>query len=174
MRSRLLERRTVVLEGDLSDRLATELAAQLMTLDATGDDPIALHVNAVGGTLSAALTLIDTMAALGVPVEAQCVGRAEGPALGVFACCSRRLAAPHARLRLCQPELSAEGGAAELERALQLHQELVERFTAALARATRQPSERIEVDLAAGRYFELEEAIAYRLVDGPWTKGEGA
>ena len=64
-----------------------------------------------GGTLEAAFTLIDVIDLLGVPVHATCIGRAEGAALGVLAVATRRLAIPHARLRLCEPTNAFAGRA---------------------------------------------------------------
>ncbi|MGH7608334.1 MAG: ATP-dependent Clp protease proteolytic subunit [Candidatus Dormibacteria bacterium] len=165
-----MDRRTVLLSGPLTDTTATEIAAQLMTLDASGDDPLGLQINSGDGTLSAGLTLMDTIAALGVPVEALCLGQAEGPALGVLAVSARRRASAHSRLRLCDREMSASGSATELAAAVRCHRLLLERFVEQVARATGQPGERVEIDVAAARYFELDEALDYRLIDEVWAK----
>lgn len=168
VRAEMFDRRVVLLSGQLDDGLATGVAAHLMTLDGTGDGPLWLHINSGEGTLSGALTVMDTITALGVPAQAICTGRAEGPALGVLAVAHGRQAAPHARLRLSQPQIAAEGTADALARALQQHRQDLERFILSVARATRQPAERVELDLAAGRYFDLDEALAYHLIDRIW------
>jgi ATP-dependent Clp protease protease subunit len=165
----MFERRVVMLSGRLDDLLATGVATQLMTLDGSGDEGIRLHLNSADGTLTAALTLMDTISALGVPVEAICTGRAEGPALGVLAVASRRLAAPHSRLRLHDPGLAAEGTGDALGRALEQHRRQLDRFIEIVAQAIRQPAERVEVDLASGRHFDAQEALVYRLIDALWT-----
>ena len=70
LRAQLFERRIVFLRGALDDALAGDVAAQLMTLDASGDDPVQLHVDSPGGPLEPAFVLIDTIGLLGVPVLA--------------------------------------------------------------------------------------------------------
>ncbi len=167
----MFEQRVVWIRGSLNDLSATAAASQLMTLDSTGDEPIQLFINSGDGTLTAALTVMDTMAALGVPVEAVCTGRAEGPALGVLAVADRRLAARHARLRLHQEDIATAGTAAAITQELAQLQRQIETFIRWVSRATQQPAERVEIDLASGRYFELDEALEYHLIDEVWRGG---
>ncbi|HUY07868.1 MAG TPA: ATP-dependent Clp protease proteolytic subunit [Candidatus Dormibacteraeota bacterium] len=165
----MFDQRVIWIRGRLDDLAATTAAAQLMTLDGSGDDKIQLHLSSGEGTLTAALTLMDTIAALGVTVETVCAGRAEGAALGVLAVAHPRLATAHCRLRLRDEEIAAAGAPAALAQELAQHQRQLERFIEQVAQATRQPAERIEIDLAAGRYFDVEEAIQYHLLDGIWS-----
>ena len=165
VRARLFDRRIVMVRGSLDDEVAGQAAAELMTLDASGDEAITLHVDCAGGTLDAAFTLMDTIDLLGVPVHTVCVGRADGPAVGVVAVGRRRSTSPHSRFHLCQPQASVQGTARDLERWARHHEDQIARFASRLAEATRQPSERIEADLDAGRYLDAEEAVQYRLVD---------
>ncbi|HUY57659.1 MAG TPA: ATP-dependent Clp protease proteolytic subunit [Candidatus Micrarchaeaceae archaeon] len=169
--TRMFEQRVIWIRGPLDDQAATVAATQLMTLDGSGDDKIQLHLNSGEGTLSAALTLMETILALGVPVEGICSGRAEGAALGVLALAPYRWASLHSRLRLHDDELVVAGSAAAMLQELNQHQRQLERFVELVAKATGQPAERVEIDLADGRYFDLEEAIDYHLIDGIWQGG---
>jgi ATP-dependent Clp protease protease subunit len=169
LQAQMFERRVILVSGELNDLLATGVATQLMTLDGSGDEGIRLHINSGEGSLTAALTLMDTISALGVPVEAVCTGRAEGPALGVLAVASTRLAAPHSRLRLHDPGFAAEGTGDALSVALEQHRRQLDRFIEMVAAASGQPAERVEVDVASGRHFDAHEALDYRLVDALWT-----
>ena len=112
---------------------------------------------------------MDTIAALGVPVEAVCTGRAEGPALGVLAVAHRRQATIHSRLRFDDEEIVASGTAISVVQELAQHQRQLERFIEQVAGATNHPAERVEIDLAHRRYFDVEEAIQYHLLDGIWS-----
>jgi ATP-dependent Clp protease protease subunit len=170
LQAHMFARRVVLLNSDLDDLEATGVATQLMTLDGSGDEGIHLHINSAEGTLTAALTLMDTISALGVPVEAVCTGRAEGPALGVLAIAGKRLGAPHSSLRLHDPGFAAEGTGQAMSTALEEHRRQLDRFIEMVATATKQPAERVEVDLASGRHFDAHEAIDYRLIDGLWTR----
>jgi ATP-dependent Clp protease protease subunit len=116
VRDRLFEHRTILLRGVLDDAAATRAAAELMTLDATGDTRVTLHVDAWGGTLEAAFAVMDVIDLLGVPVHVLCIGRADGPAVGVVAVGSRRACTPHARFRLRDAEGAMRGSAADLAR----------------------------------------------------------
>lgn len=170
LRAQLFSRRIVFLRGALDDAAAGDVAAQLMTLDASGDGPVQLHVDSPGGALEPAFVLIDTIGLLGVPVHAVCVGRAEGAAVGVFAAAALRRAAPHARFRLSQPDEKVGGVARDIETWVAHKQRLLDDFHRHLATATGRPFEQIEADTDARRFLDVDEAIAYGLVQEVWTR----
>jgi ATP-dependent Clp protease protease subunit len=173
VRARLLERRIVLLRGELDDQLAGQVAAELTLLDAGHDDPVVLHVDSPGGPLHAAFTVIDTVDLLRAPVEAVCVGRAEGSAVAVVAAAPHRLAAPHARFFLKAPDATVSGRAAEIEASAAQHSAELALLVERLAASTRRPAEHLEADLAAGRWLTAEQAVAYGVVDGIWGSGPG-
>ena len=103
LQEKLFERRIVLVTGRLDADLAAEAAAALLTLDATGDEPIELHVNSPDGTLESAFVLIDTLDLLHATSRAHGRGQVGGPAIGVVAAADHRSASPHTRFRLFQP-----------------------------------------------------------------------
>ena len=107
-------RRVVQLSGPLDDRAATDLVAQLMTLDALGDDPVELRIDSASGTSGAALAVVDVIELLGVPVRAFASGRVHGPSVAVLAVCDHRTLAGHASLRLVEPSAEFRGSARQL------------------------------------------------------------
>jgi len=165
MRAQLWERRTVALTGELDDRAATTAAAELMSLDASGDDAVFLHVDCVGGTLEAAFTVIDTIDLLGVPVRARCVGRADGVGAGIVAVAHHRSATPHSRFKLALPAVAFGGSASELEANAREHQRRMEAFVTRLSQATGRAFEHVEADLERGRWLDADEALDYGLID---------
>jgi ATP-dependent Clp protease, protease subunit len=165
MRARLYEEGIVLVAGELDDDGAARVAAELMLLDATRDAAVKLWLNGSGGSFEAALALIDVIDLLGVPVHATCIGRAEGPPLGLLAVAARRAAIPHARLRLCEPPSGFMGRADDVARWSEQHDSLRERFCARLADATRRPTQWVSAALDEGRYFDAHQAICAGFID---------
>lgn len=170
LQAQLFERRIVVLRGPLDDLLAGSVAAQLMTLDATGDDAVHLHVDSPGGSIGAAFTVMDTMDLLGVHVEVTCLGRAEGAAVGILAVGHHRIAMPSARIWLTAPTSQVWGRASELATWAAEQERALARFVNRVAEATGRPAEHVEADLDAGRHLDADAALAYGLVDEVRTR----
>ncbi len=103
LRRRLLDQRVVLLHGPLDDLAVTRVSAELMTLDADGDGSVTLRVDCGEAALAPALTLMDVIDLLGVPVRALCLGQVAAGAVGVVAVCARRSALPSTRFSLCEP-----------------------------------------------------------------------
>ncbi len=162
---RLLDQRVVTLSGELDTDAVNRAVAELALLDATGDDPVRLRLSGVGADLEGALTLVDALDLVGVPVHATSLGTLSGPAVAVLAVADRRVAGAHAMVRLCEPRAprgvpghGVEAWAAEHARQLR---RLQERLAAACGRSV----DEVAADMRAGRLLDAEEARAYGLVD---------
>lgn len=162
---RLFDNRIVLCRGLLDDVLVGRVAAELMTLDALGDGAVSLHLDSAGATLEAAWSLIDVIDLLGVPVNVTCAGRVEGAAVGILAAATRRIALPHARFRLCDPELEVAGNARELKASIDYHRDRLDRLHERVAASLRRPTAEVAADFRSGRYLDAEQALAYRLID---------
>ena len=165
MRARMFEQRVVLVNGDLDDVLAGGVATELMTLDACGDLPVRLLLNSCAGTFAAAFTVIDVIDLLGVPVHATCIGRAEGPALGVLAVAARRLANPHARIRFYEPENEFAGRADDVAAWAAQREGDRQRFCARVADATDRPAIWIADAMQERRVLDAHEAMRVGLID---------
>jgi ATP-dependent Clp protease protease subunit len=165
VRQRLFDHRTVVLGGPLDDETAGRVVGELMTLDASGDERVKLLLNSGEGSLDAALMVMDVVDLLGVPVHATCIGRAEGPAVGVLAVASHRAAVRHARLRLVGPPGAFEGRVGDLEAWAEAWQGRVGTFVRRLADVMRRPVSWVHRALREGRYLDANEALRLGLVD---------
>ncbi len=161
----MFERRIVQIRGPLDDAVAADVAARLMTLDALGDEPIEVIIDAAGGTLDAALAVADTIDLLGVPTHAMCLGRAEGPPVLVLAVAEEREVSPNARIRLSAPDVTGDIRPGEAEAWLEQHRDRLDRFVLRLAQGTNQRIERVREDLLAGRTFDADGAVDYGLAD---------
>jgi ATP-dependent Clp protease protease subunit len=162
---RLFEQRVVLLQGGLDDQVCMRVSAELMTLDAEGDDAVTLRIDSSEGSLASALTLMDVVELLGVPVRALCMGQVGGPALGPLAVCQHRAAMPSTRFSLREPATQLEAPAREVSQWVELRADERRRFCARLAAAVGRPEPEVAEDLAAGRFMGVDEAQAYGLID---------
>jgi ATP-dependent Clp protease protease subunit len=165
MRRQMLDRRIVSLSGNLDDGTANEVAVSLMTLDADGDDAVQLQIDSGGGTVGAALAVIDVIDLLGVPVHGLAIGQVGGPAVGVLAVCHCRRISPHTSLRLFEPPSEMWGNARQLEQLVSAHTSAWLTFCRRVAGATGQHVDRVTEDASRGRFFTATEAIEYGLAD---------
>jgi ATP-dependent Clp protease protease subunit len=171
LHAELFEQRVVFVTGNLDSVLAVRAAAELMTLDSEGTDPIDVYVGSADGTLEAAFSVIDTLDLLKAEPRTHALGEVAGVAVGVLAAGRDRTAAPNARIRMEEPRVQINGSAAQLLAGQEQHKLLLDRFRERLARATGRPIEEIIRDLEAGRYFTAEEALAYGLIDAIAERG---
>lgn len=162
---RLLAQRVVVLSGPLDDFSVTRVSAELMTLDAEGDDPVTLRVDCGDAALAPSLTLMDVVELMGVPVRALCLGQVGGGAVGVVAVCSHRAALPSTRLSLSEPKTQLEAHVRNVAQWAELRAAERERFCDRVGAASGQDPETVAQDLERGRFLSADEALAYGLLD---------
>jgi ATP-dependent Clp protease protease subunit len=161
----LLDRRIVLLSGTIDHQHASDAAATLMTLDALGDDPVELRLNAESDSLEVAFTLIDTIDVLGVRVNGTVASTVDGTVAGVLAVCSHRRIGTLGRIHLREPTAEFSGPATDLQRRATDMETRVGDYVRRLAEATGQPFEHVEADLRVGRHLSAETALAYGIVD---------
>jgi ATP-dependent Clp protease, protease subunit len=162
---RLFEQRVVLLNGTLDDMTATRVSAELMTLDAEGDDAVTLRIDCADGSLALALTLMDVIELLGVPVRALSMGQVGGPAVGVLAVCHHRASMPSTRFSLREPTTQFETRARDVEQWAQLRAGERQRFTDRVAEAVRKSPAAVAETFSRGVFMSAPEALDYGLLD---------
>ena len=164
---RLFEQRVVLLAGPLDDLSVTRASAELMTLDADGDDPVTLRVDCGEGGLAHALTLMDVVELMGVPVRAFCLGQVGEGAVGVVAVCARRAALPNTRFTLREPVSGAVAPVhvRNVAQWAELRADERDRFCTRVAVAAGRAVDEVRDDLVRGRFLGADEAVRYGLVD---------
>ncbi len=166
---RLLDRRMVTLAGRLDSVAANRAAASLALLDASGDDPVELRLYDVDADLDIALTLLDTLDLMGVPVHATCLGELIGAAVAILAVADHRTAGPHATLHLREPRTQRSGHAHDVAAHAQDHQRRLRLLQQRIATACRRPVDAVAADMRTGRILTAEEARGYGLIDAVAT-----
>jgi ATP-dependent Clp protease protease subunit len=163
---RLLAQRVVLLHGPLDDLTVARVSAELMTLDAEGDDPVTLRIDCGDAELAPALTLMDVVELMGVPVRALCLGQVGSGAVGVVAVCAARAAMPSTRFVLREPSAGqATMPARNVAQWAELRAEERARFCDRVAAAAKRPAEQVRHDLERGLFLSAAEAAEYGLID---------
>jgi ATP-dependent Clp protease protease subunit len=162
---RLLAQRVVLLHGPLDDLSVTRVAAELMTLDADGDDAVTLRVDCGEAALAPAMTLMDVIELMGVPVRALCLGQVGQGAVGVVAACSHRAALPSTRFSLSEPTTQLQAHVRNVTQWAELRAAERERFCSRVGAATGRDPATVEHDLQQGRFLGADDALAYGLLD---------
>jgi ATP-dependent Clp protease protease subunit len=166
--SRLLKDRIIFLQGQVDDNSANLIVAQMLFLHF--DDPkadIHLYINSPGGSVTAGLSIYDTMQFVSCDVSTYCIGQAAS--MGAVLLCAgakgKRNALPHARVMIHQPLAGTEGSTTEILLHLKEFQRLKRDLNEILIRHTGQSLDRIERDTDRDKFMSATEARDYGLVD---------
>jgi ATP-dependent Clp protease, protease subunit len=168
----LYDKRVLYLRGPIEDTVADTLVAQMMALDAEGDDDITLYINSPGGIVSGMFAIYDVMHLMNAKVHSVCVGMAASAAAFLLATASgTRAATPNARIMFHQPLGGARGAAVDIQIQAEQIVFLRERLNEILAERTGQPLERIEKDTDRDFWMSAEQAVEYGAIDEVRTTG---
>lgn len=166
--SRLLKERVIFLTGPVEDYGANLIVAQMLYLEAENPDKdIHLYINSPGGSVTAGLSIYDTMQFIKPEVSTMCVGQAAS--MGAFLLSGgakgKRLILPNARTMIHQPSGGAQGQASDIEIQAKEILFLRERLNRMLSEHTGQSMEVIERDTERDRFMSAEQSVEYGLVD---------
>jgi ATP-dependent Clp protease, protease subunit len=161
---RLLAKRIVLASAILDDEAATRLSAQLLTLDAEGDEPIRLELQNLRAELPAALTIMGILDVMRVRVHGCVSGEISGPALGVLAACPRRTGYPNASFTLTEPRLEFGGTVTAISAREQQVTRMLDTLYFRLAEVTGREVDQIRDDARRGRCLTTAQAIGYGLI----------
>ena len=170
--SRLLKDRIIFLDTEVNDASASLIVAQLLFLEA--EDPekdIQFYINSPGGSISAGMSIYDTMNYIKCDVSTMCMGMAAS--MGAFLLAGgakgKRYALPNAEIMIHQPSGGAQGQATEIQIAAENILKTKKRLNEILAANTGKPYETIAADTERDNYMSAQEAADYGLIDGVIT-----
>lgn len=171
--SRLLKDRIIMLGSAIDDNVANSIVSQLLFLEA--EDPekdISIYINSPGGSITAGITIYDTMQFIKPKVSTICIGMAAS--MGAFLLAAgekgKRYALPNSEVMIHQPLGGAQGQATEIEIAAKRILSLRDKLNQVLAERTGQPIEVIERDTDRDNFKTAEEALQYGLIDKVLTR----
>ena len=166
--SRLLKERVIFIVGPIEDQMANLVVAQLLFLESENPDKdIHLYINSPGGSVTAGLSIYDTMQFIKPEVSTMCVGQAASMGAFLLSGCAKgkRLILPNARTMIHQPSGGAQGQASDIEIQAKEILFLRERLNRMLSEHTGQPMDVIERDTERDRFMSAEQSVEYGLVD---------
>ena len=166
--SRLLKERVVFMVGPVNESTANLVVAQMLFLESENPDKdIFMYINSPGGSVSAGLSIYDTMQFIKPDVSTLCMGIAAS--MGAFllgaGAKGKRLALPNARVMIHQPSGGAQGQATDIEIQAREILKLREALNQIMADRTGQPIEKIRVDSERDFFMSSHEAKDYGLID---------
>ncbi|MBT71089.1 MAG: ATP-dependent Clp endopeptidase, proteolytic subunit ClpP [Gammaproteobacteria bacterium] len=166
--SRLLKDRLIFLTGPVEDHMANLIVAQLLFLESENPDKdIHLYINSPGGSVTAGLSIYDTMQFIQSDVSTMCIGQAAsmGAMLLAGGAKGKRLALPHSRMMIHQLSGGAQGQASDIEIQANEIIKLRKQLNLILSLHTGQSEEIIARDTERDNFMGAEEALDYGLVD---------
>jgi len=166
--SRLLKERVIFCVGPVEDHMANLIVAQMLFLESENPDKdIHLYINSPGGSVSAGLSIYDTMQFIKPDVSTMCLGQAAsmGAVLLAGGASGKRYCLPHSRVMIHQPLGGFQGQATDIE----IHAKEIlyvrERLNQILVKHTGQDHERIAFDTERDFFMSGEQASEYGLID---------
>jgi len=166
--SRLLRERVVFLVGPVNDQSANLVVAQLLFLESENPDKdISLYINSPGGSVSAGMSIFDTMQFIKPDVSTLCMGMAAS--MGAFLLAAgakdKRFALPNSKIMIHQPLGGTQGQATDIEIHAREILKTREQLNRILAERTGQSLEKIQLDTERDYYMSAAESATYGLID---------
>lgn len=166
--SRLLKDRVIFMTGQVEDHMANLIVAQLLFLESENPDKdIHLYINSPGGSVTAGLSIYDTMQFIQPHVSTMCIGQAVsmGAMLLAGGAKGKRYALPHSRLMIHQPSGGAQGQASDIEIQANEIIKMRDKLNVLLSKHTGQEVATVARDTERDNYMSAAQALKYGLVD---------
>ncbi|MEY3884406.1 MAG: hypothetical protein RIS87_181 [Pseudomonadota bacterium] len=166
--SRLLRERVVFLVGPVNDASANLVVAQLLFLEAENPDKdISFYINSPGGSVTAGMSIYDTMQFIKADVSTLCIGQAAS--MGAFLLAAgaknKRFSLPNSRIMIHQPSGGFQGQSSDIEIHAKEILYLRAKLNDILAHHTGKTSEEIDRDTERDNFMSAEQSVAYGLID---------
>lgn len=166
--SRLLKERVIFLVGQVEDYMANLVVAQLLFLESENPDKdIHLYINSPGGSVTAGMSIYDTMQFIKPDVSTMCIGQAAsmGALLLTGGTKGKRYCLPHSRMMIHQPLGGFQGQASDIDIHAREILSIRDKLNKVLAHHTGQPIEKVQVDTDRDNFLSPDDAVSYGLID---------
>ncbi|MCF8158187.1 MAG: ATP-dependent Clp endopeptidase proteolytic subunit ClpP [Burkholderiaceae bacterium] len=166
--SRLLKERVIFLVGPVNDMTANLVVAQLLFLEAENPDKdISLYINSPGGSVTAGMSIYDTMQFIKPDVSTLCIGQAAS--MGAFLLAAgakdKRFSLPNSRIMIHQPSGGFQGQSTDIEIHAKEILYLRAKLNEILAHHTGRTADEIDRDTERDNFMSAEQSVTYGLID---------
>ena len=166
--SRLLKERIIFMVGPVEDHSANLIVAQLLFLESENPTKdISLYINSPGGSVTAGMSIYDTMQFVKPDISTLCIGQAAS--MGAILLCGgakkKRYALPNSRVMIHQPLGSFQGQATDFDIQAKEILGIRARLNEILSKNTGQSIKKIQSDTERDNFMTSEEAKQYGLID---------
>ena len=166
--SRLLKERVIFLIGPVNDMTANLVVAQLLFLEAENPDKdISLYINSPGGSVTAGMSIYDTMQFVKPDISTLCIGQAAS--MGAFLLAAgakgKRFSLPNSRVMIHQPSGGFQGQSSDIQIQAKEIMYLREKLNAILAHHTGRSAEEIDRDTERDNFMSADESVKYGMID---------
>lgn len=171
--SRLLKERIIFMIGQVEDHMANLIVAQILFLESENPDKdIHFYINSPGGSVTAGMSIYDTMQFVKCDISTMCVGQAAsmGSFLLTAGAKGKRFALPNARVMIHQPLGGFQGQASDIEIHAKEILKIKGQLNQLLAQHTGKPLKQIEKDTDRDNFMSAAEAQDYGLIDAVLEK----
>ncbi|CAH9066127.1 ATP-dependent Clp protease proteolytic subunit [Pseudoalteromonas holothuriae] len=171
--SRLLKERIIFLTGQVEDQMANLIVAQLLFLESESPEKdIYLYINSPGGSVTAGMSIYDTMNFIKPDISTVCVGQAAS--MGAFLLSGgakgKRYCLPNSRVMIHQPLGGFQGQASDFEIHAKEILSIKEKLNRLMAEHTGQPFDVVSRDTDRDNFMSAQDAVEYGLVDAVHTR----
>jgi len=166
--SRLLKERVIFLVGQVEDHMANLVVAQMLFLESENPDKdIHLYINSPGGSVTAGMSIYDTMQFIKPDVSTMCIGQAAsmGALLLTGGAAGKRFALPHSRMMIHQPLGGFQGQASDFDIHAKEILNIRDRLNKIMSKHTGQSLDVIASDTDRDNFMGGDTAVDYGLID---------
>ncbi|MES2500238.1 MAG: ATP-dependent Clp endopeptidase proteolytic subunit ClpP [Pseudomonadota bacterium] len=166
--SRLLKERVIFLVGPVNDVSANLIVAQMLFLEAENPDKdISLYINSPGGSVTAGMSIYDTMQFIKPDVSTLCIGQAAS--MGAFLLAAgnkgKRFSLPNSRVMIHQPSGGFQGQSSDIEIHAKEILYLRGKLNTILAHHTGKTAKEIDRDTERDNFMSAEQSVEYGMID---------
>lgn len=164
--SRLLKERIVFMVGQVEDQMANLIVAQMLFLEAENPETdINFYINSPGGSVTAGLSIYDTMKHIKPRVNTLCLGQAASMGAFLLSAGDHRIALPHSRIMIHQPSAGTQGTVSDMERSMDEFKRLKVELNSLMAKHCGRTIKEVEKATDRDNFMSAVDAKEFGLID---------